>query len=86
MDELQNQSLHIHHHRPPTNQNNMMFSENHADEAVIIVCPYSTGCCVALELQLSGFNLVCVWPSKSARKQYAQHLFVCFLMHLKPII
>ena len=30
--------------------------------AVIIVCPYSTGCCVALELQYRGYNLICVWP------------------------
>jgi len=31
-------------------------------KAVLVVCPYSTGCCVALELQLLGYNLICCWP------------------------
>jgi len=37
-------------------------SKHHGDKAVLIICPYSTGCCVALELQLRGYNLICVWP------------------------
>jgi glutathione synthase/RimK-type ligase-like ATP-grasp enzyme len=32
------------------------------NEVVLVICPYSTGCCVALELQLRGYHLVCVWP------------------------
>jgi len=32
------------------------------NEVAVVICPYSTGCCVALELQLKGYRLVCVWP------------------------
>jgi biotin carboxylase len=29
--------------------------------AVIVVTPYSTGCCVALEAQQRGYKLICLW-------------------------
>lgn len=39
-----------------------MISKNDGRKAVLIICPYSTGCCVALELQVLGYHLICVWP------------------------
>jgi biotin carboxylase len=32
-----------------------------ATPAVVIVTPYSTGCCVALEIQKKGYDLICLW-------------------------
>jgi ATP-grasp domain len=31
------------------------------DEAVVIVTPYSTGCCIAQEVSRRGYNLICIW-------------------------
>lgn len=31
------------------------------NEAIVVCTPYSTGCCVALEMQQRGYNLICVW-------------------------
>ena len=31
--------------------------------AVVVVTPYSTGCCVALEAQRRGFKLICLWSA-----------------------
>jgi len=36
-------------------------SNLHAHEAVIVVTPYSTGCCVALEIQELGYQIICLW-------------------------
>jgi len=30
-------------------------------EAVVVVTPYSTGCCMALEMQNRGYKLICLW-------------------------
>jgi len=59
---------HTHKHKFTHQAAMMMMSSNkkqHASEAVLMICPYSTGCCVALELQLRGYSLICVWPSTS---------------------
>lgn len=32
------------------------------EKCCVIVCPYSTGCTIALDLQLRGYHLLCVWP------------------------
>jgi len=31
------------------------------NEAVVVVTPYSTGCCMALEMQQRGYQLICLW-------------------------
>mmetsp|Transcript_23974 Transcript_23974/g.49517 ORF Transcript_23974/g.49517 Transcript_23974/m.49517 type:complete len:513 (-) Transcript_23974:383-1921(-) len=33
----------------------------HANEAVVMVTPYSTGCCIALDVQRRGYTLICLW-------------------------
>jgi biotin carboxylase len=33
------------------------------DEAVVIVTPYSTGCCVALDMKKRGYKLICLWSA-----------------------
>lgn len=33
----------------------------HQHEAVIVVTPYSTGCCMSLEMQNKGYQIICLW-------------------------
>ena len=33
------------------------------NEAIVVVTPYSTGCCIALEMQQRGYNLICLWSA-----------------------
>lgn len=39
----------------------MSTTNENADKAVIVVTPYSTGCCMALEMQEKGFQIICLW-------------------------
>jgi biotin carboxylase len=36
--------------------------------AVVVVTPYSTGCCVALEAQQRGYKLICLWSAGFAEE------------------
>ena len=40
----------------------MMKAPAPSKSVVVIVCPYSTGCCVAMEFQNRGYNLIRLWP------------------------
>ena len=35
--------------------------EQSSSPAVVIVTPYSTGCCMALEIQRRGYKIICLW-------------------------
>lgn len=47
--------------------------ESTAAPAVVVVTPYSTGCCVAQELQERGYKLVVVW-SKGFSEEMKKHV------------
>lgn len=43
-------------------------------DAVVIVTPYSTGCCIALELQDRGYKVICLWSKGISEAMRTQHV------------
>ena len=37
------------------------YNATDANDAVVMVTPYSTGCCIAQEIQQRGYSLICLW-------------------------
>ena len=46
---------------------------NNKVDAVVVTTPYSTGCCIALDMQKRGYELICVW-SKGFSENMKTHV------------
>eukprot|EP00980_Cylindrotheca_fusiformis_P021278 scaffold8194_cov118-Cylindrotheca_fusiformis.AAC.9 len=49
------------------------FSQQHDEEVVVMVTPYSTGCCVARDIVKLGYKVICLW-SKGFSEKMKKHV------------